>query len=160
MKSLVVYYSRTGNTAKVAELLADELQGDIEEIVDTKNRSGFFGYLGAAWDMIWKVEADIEPLESTPAHYDLVVIGTPIWSWAVAAPVRAFLDELAGRAKRAAFFCTGDNGESKVLVQMTDLFGKKPVEVCHIRETSVADGSYVSVARGFAAKLKSHFGLA
>jgi flavodoxin len=47
MKTLVVYYSRTGKTRFVAERVASELKADIEEVVDLKNRSGRFGFLKA-----------------------------------------------------------------------------------------------------------------
>ena len=38
-KVLVVYYSRTGATRRLAEALAKALQADIEPIIDRKNRS-------------------------------------------------------------------------------------------------------------------------
>jgi flavodoxin len=38
MKSLLIYYSRTGKTKFVAETIAAELGSDIEEVVDLKNR--------------------------------------------------------------------------------------------------------------------------
>ena len=40
MKSLVVFYSRTGNTQKVGESLAKLLNAETEEIIDTTNRKG------------------------------------------------------------------------------------------------------------------------
>ena len=43
-KVLVVYYSRTGATRRLAEALANALQADIEPITDRENRSDF-GYL-------------------------------------------------------------------------------------------------------------------
>lgn len=33
MKSLIVYYSRTGKTKEVAEFIKEELNGEIEEII-------------------------------------------------------------------------------------------------------------------------------
>ena len=45
MKTIVVYYSRTGNTRKVAEELADTLKCDIEQIIDTQKRSDVLGFL-------------------------------------------------------------------------------------------------------------------
>ena len=50
MKMLVVFYSRTGNTRKVAEELEKVLECDMEEIIDTKNRSGSLGYLRSGRD--------------------------------------------------------------------------------------------------------------
>jgi flavodoxin len=38
-KILVVYYSRTGITKKLARSIVDILSADGEEIVDTKNRA-------------------------------------------------------------------------------------------------------------------------
>ena len=39
-KTLVLYYSRTGTTKKLATFIGDVLGADVEEIIDTKNRSG------------------------------------------------------------------------------------------------------------------------
>ena len=50
MKSLVVYYTRTGNTKFVAETIAAELGSDIEEVVDIKKREGTLGYMSASRD--------------------------------------------------------------------------------------------------------------
>jgi len=37
MKTLIVYYSRTGNTAKIAKFLAEKLKAEIDQIQDLKN---------------------------------------------------------------------------------------------------------------------------
>jgi hypothetical protein len=47
MKTLVVYYSRTGNAKFVAETAAKELGADVEEIVDRKSRAGPLGWVSA-----------------------------------------------------------------------------------------------------------------
>jgi len=47
MKALVVFYSRTGTTKQVAEALAQSLNCDSEELIDTKKRSGPLGFLSA-----------------------------------------------------------------------------------------------------------------
>jgi len=46
LKSLVVYYSRTGNARFVAETIAAEVGADVEEVLDLKKRSGPLGFLG------------------------------------------------------------------------------------------------------------------
>jgi hypothetical protein len=40
---LVVYYSRSGTTRKIAEALSEALTCDLDEIVEDTSRSGFFG---------------------------------------------------------------------------------------------------------------------
>ncbi|MGZ4919476.1 MAG: flavodoxin, partial [Halobacteriota archaeon] len=40
MKVLVVFYSRTGTTKRVGEALAEMLDCDSEELLDTQKRSG------------------------------------------------------------------------------------------------------------------------
>ena len=44
MRSLVVYYSRTGVTKKVAEAISQMLGADIEEIIDRRDRRGPKGF--------------------------------------------------------------------------------------------------------------------
>jgi flavodoxin len=50
MKILIVYYSRTGRTKKIAEKIQYRLNADIDEISDTKNRAGILGWLSAGRD--------------------------------------------------------------------------------------------------------------
>jgi len=78
-KVLVVYYSRTGATRRLAEALANALQADIEPITDRENRSGIFGYLRSVAESLQKRGASITPMNTDPASYDLVVVGTPVW---------------------------------------------------------------------------------
>ena len=50
MKPLVVFYSRTGTTKKVAETISSILKCDVEEVFDTKNRAGVLGWLRSGRD--------------------------------------------------------------------------------------------------------------
>jgi hypothetical protein len=50
MKSLVVYYSRNGNSKFIAQKIAEKLGADTEEIIDKKNRRGWIGFLTAGRD--------------------------------------------------------------------------------------------------------------
>src|SRR3989339_644824 len=91
MKTLIVYYSRTGTTKRVAEAIAEKLGADLEEIVDKKDRKGAMGYLTAGRDATLRRLTEIEPLKKRAEDYDLVIIGTPIWSWNMSVAVRAYL---------------------------------------------------------------------
>ena len=77
MKALVVFYSRTGATKQVAEALAESLNCDSEELIDTKKRGGPLGFLSAGKDAKAKKLTKLKDIKRDPALYDLVILGTP-----------------------------------------------------------------------------------
>lgn len=125
---LVVYYSRTGNTRKIASELAAALNGDLDEISDFENRSGILGYLRSGRQAFWRKVVPLRPPRLKPDGYDLVVVGTPIWNVSLPSPVRAYLREHRRVIRAAAFFCTcGGMGMERVFQQMSDESGLSPV---------------------------------
>ncbi len=109
MKSLVVYYTRTGKTKLVAEAIAAQLGADIEEIVDLKKRAGALGWINSGKDASRKSLTDIAPTQKVPADYDLVVIGTPIWAWAPTPAFRTYVSKNSLAVKKVALFYTFDS---------------------------------------------------
>src|SRR3990172_13104609 len=103
-KILVAYYSRTGTTRKVAELIAQKLGAELEEIKDTVDRSGIKGYLLSGRDATLKRLTELYPIAKNPADYDLVLVGTPIWSWNVSAPIRTYVTQQKNNLKSIAYF--------------------------------------------------------
>jgi NAD(P)H dehydrogenase (quinone) len=75
-KGIVVYYSRSGNTREMAEVIAKAM-----------NAAG----LSTECRPVDKVPADELP------NYDAVVIGSPCYYGQMAAPVKHLIDELVGR---------------------------------------------------------------
>jgi len=127
-KILIVYYSRTSITKKVAELLSQNLSVDLEEIKSAKNYSGPIGYLMAGREATIKKPAVIEPTTKNLADYDLVILGTPIWSFNVSSPVRAFIEQNKDKIKNTAFFCTmGGSGDVRAFAEMEKISNKKPL---------------------------------
>ena len=54
MKTLVVYYSLTGNTRLIAEAAARELGAEIEELRELKRRAGIKGFVCGGRDSLRK----------------------------------------------------------------------------------------------------------
>ncbi len=129
MKTLVVYYSRTGNTKKVGDELATILQCDKEEILDTVDRAGPTGFVLSAREARGRVLAKIQPAKMDPAGYDLVIIGTPNWAANMSSPVRTYLTEYRAKFKNVAFFLTQGpvGGAEKALKEMEEVSDKPPI---------------------------------
>jgi flavodoxin len=128
MKSLVVYYSRTGNAKFVAETIATELGADIEEIVDLKSRSGKLGWISAGRDAMGGKETQIAPTKIVPADYDLIVVGTPIWAWSPSSAIRTWLGKNDLSGKKVALFFTMDSN-LKQAVEKTKALAPNAVPV-------------------------------
>ena len=82
MKALVVYYSKSGNTKAVAELIAGAASADLESLVEVGvSRKGLLGYLSAGRGGMFKKKSKIQAPSKAPNDYDIVFVGTPIWGW-------------------------------------------------------------------------------
>jgi flavodoxin len=156
MKTLVAYYSRTRNTRKVAETLTRLLQADVEEIAEFSDRSGLFGYLTAGRDAFLKRLTKLKPLSKDPSSYDLVVVGTPIWSWNVSAPVRTYLKENKDKLKKVAFYCTmGGGGFEKAFKAMEEACGTAPTAKLALTERDVSSEGLEAKVAPFVKLLRS-----
>jgi hypothetical protein len=132
---LVVYYSRTGNTASIAEGLGRACEADVEAILVSVPRRGVLGYLFSGFEAMFQRDSLILPPQRNPRDYDIVPIGGPIWNSTVSSPVRAYLKRFAGSLPDVGFFVTSGGGhDERALLQMADLSGKKPLAVLSLRE--------------------------
>jgi len=153
---LVVYYSRSGRTRKVAANIAWTLDCDIEEIAEPGGRLGLFGSLRSAEEAWRERPAAIEPPRRDPSSYDLIIIGTPVWAWSTSSPVRAYLTAMKARLPDVAFFCTlGASGRARVFDQMQRLAGKAPRAVCATTQRDVGSGAYRDRVAAFVRALAS-----
>jgi menaquinone-dependent protoporphyrinogen IX oxidase len=125
---LIVYYSRSGTTRKVAEALSAALHCDTEEIVETRSRSGPLGYVRSLLEARRRrPSATVARANKDPSRYDLIIVGTPVWAWSVSPPVRAYMMANRTRFAAVAFFCTlGASGSDSTFAQMKELAGKAP----------------------------------
>jgi len=125
---LVVYYSRSGHTARVAEDLATRLGADREGLGDRKSRRGLLGYLSAVFDSMHERPAELTRLDKRPEDYPLTLIGTPIWAGNITPAVRAYLQTNRGKFNDVAFFTTsGATPVEKVVPTLEKLAGRPAI---------------------------------
>lgn len=155
MKTLIVYYSRTGTTKKVAQRLSQEVESESEEIIDHKKRAGLWGLIGAGFDAALKKKAKIDLLNQDPAGYDLVIVGTPIWAGLMAPAARTFLSDNRGKIKKIAFLATmGGSKLTRAWADMQTVYGAAPVATMAVSAKQMSDGEYITSLKDFAAKLQ------
>lgn len=137
-KTLIVYYSRTGITKKVAEAIKEQLDCDIEEIVSIKNRAGIMGYITSGREATQKTLAEIMPATKNPSDYDLVIIGTPVWGWNISSPIRTYLENYKEGFKNISAFCTmGGDGDKQSFKEIEKICDKKLVANLAIKTKAV-----------------------
>lgn len=152
MKPLVVYYSRTGHTKRLAEMIAQVAGADIEGLIDRTDRSGIWGYLRSGRDAWSRKRTTIDAPTSDPGSYHLVFIGTPVWASAPSTAIRTYLEDQAVRLPTVAFFCTfGGNGSDRAFAQMRQLCGKAPVATLARTERQLGKPDEAAAVEAFVA---------
>lgn len=127
-RTLVVYYSLSGNTARVALDLAKMIGADIESLRDRHHGAGFWGSLKAAWHAMRQVPTQLAPLRHEPSEYTLILIGTPVWAGRMTPAARAYLLQCAARIPNVGFFVTSAATDAtKVVPAMEALAGRRAV---------------------------------
>ena len=140
---LLTYYSRTGNTERVAEEIATACHATVEKLQETRWRSGFLAYLRSGREAWKKIAAPIQPTKEDPTHFDVVALGTPVWAGHLASPMRTYVEAHARKSRQVAFFCTqGGAGADKVFRDMAALCGTEPVATLVVTEKELKTGAY------------------
>ena len=122
-KVLVAYYSHSGNTKAVAEKIQNLTGGDIFEITP---KTAYPKDYNAVVEQARKEKSDnVFPELADNGNvkdYDIIFLGTPVWWYTMAGPVRTFLKENDFTGKVIAPFCThGGGGESSTYIDVQKL---------------------------------------
>ncbi|MDQ7095155.1 flavodoxin [Desulfosporosinus sp. PR] len=95
MKTLILYYSYGGNTRTVAQMIQNEIGGDLEEIETVKPYSD--DYNSVVKQGKQEVESgfmpEIKHFKANIAAYNRIVLGTPVWWYTFAPAVRTVLSQ-------------------------------------------------------------------
>lgn len=109
---LIVYYSHSGNTRKLAELIGQKTGGTLFELLPEEPYPTAYGTVVEQAKK--EIRAGYRPaLKNNIEHmeaYDTILIGTPNWWSSVAPPVATFLESHDFSNKTIAPFCTHGGG--------------------------------------------------
>ena len=157
MKILIVFYSLTGNTKKVAQAIAAAVKGEILEIKLKKplpNR-GFSKYFWGGKQVVWGESPELLPLGKNPADYDMIFLGTPVWAGDFAPAVRSFLSQAKLADKKVALFCAhGGDDPGKTFADLgkelagNDIIGRIDLKMDMITPAKLSDNLRKAAAWG------------
>lgn len=129
MKTLIVYYSMSGNTDFAARWIAERIGAETLRIEPEKAYpdKGFKKFFWGGKSAVMAETPPLRPYSFDAADFDQVVLGFPVWAGTLAPPLRTFLrdnaESLAGK-RVAAFACQSGSGAEKAFARLEHLLGK------------------------------------
>ena len=130
MKPLVVYYSLTGKTRLVAQVIAEALNATLVEIEERRPIPMPFVYLSGSFAAFMNWGSKINPIAVDLKQYERIFIGSPIWGSRTAPAINSFIYKanFEGRSIIPFFTMGGDNSE-KALANITVKIEKRQGKV-------------------------------
>lgn len=134
-KKLVAYFSASGVTAKVADMLADAVGADIHEIqpkvpytkadlnwMDKKSRSSI--------EMAdKKIRPEIAESNVRIEEYDVVFLGFPIWWYVAPTIINTFLEKYDFSGKKIILFATSGGSKFGKTIEELKISVSEDVEI-------------------------------
>ena len=119
MRILIAYYSKSGNTEKISNVIKEALEAtcqvDMLKIEMLSEYSDHLPHLNPRiiFDIILNRKPRIRAIEDM-SPYDLICVGTPNWYGRTAPPVNTFIEKMVnvGGKKAIAFVSSGLGRES------------------------------------------------
>lgn len=104
-KTVVIVFSRSGNTHVLANHIASRYNADVKVIAAEDYPLGIPGWIRALYDARSHV-ASITPEQLDIQQYDTVYLGSPIWLYSPAPPIWQFANNNAFTNKHLVLFNT------------------------------------------------------
>ena len=152
MRTLITYYSFSGNTDRVARIFAEKLKAKGEVVLQrlkpADEITGFAAQCRAAFtrkraDITGEVKYDVSP-------FDLIILGCPVWAFAPVPAMNSYLDKLNGiNGKKVVILLTSGSGigVKKCFKNIADVLrskGAASVEEINIPDRKQGDTSFIA----------------
>jgi len=109
MKTAIVYYSYTGNTNRVANIILEYLKGKGEEVIPVRIRplNESNNFIVQCIDTLLGKEPELFKTKLDLTEFDRVILGSPIWGFRPTPAINTYLKTCAGlEGKEAISFVT------------------------------------------------------
>lgn len=129
-KTLVLYFSRSGNTRELATMIHKKVGGDIAEIKTVKPypKDHKEATEQVKKELASGFKPELQPLTINIAQYDTVFIGSPCWFSHISTPVSSFLlqNDMSGKTL-IPFMTHGGSGLGQIASHIRELCPKANV---------------------------------
>lgn len=129
-KKIVIYFSYTGNTRKIAEKIKNDLDCDILEI---KPKVPYSTDYQTVVDEEQRMEGsnhtpEINKINVNLDNYDTIILGTPVWWYTISPVVRTFLKNNDLTGKKIIPFATNAGWLGKTFYEIRELCPTSKIE--------------------------------
>lgn len=121
-KVLVVYYSLEGHCARVADYLARQFGFHVlglQPIKDFDPKGTTKHWLGR-FQVLFNQAVPLAPLPETLNHYEMIILGTPVWMGSYAPAIQTFLDEVSLEHASIAIYTTYEKDAGDVFLRLQE----------------------------------------
>ena len=103
-KPLIIYYSKTGTTAKIAEFLLHSIKAEIRRLGEPRGWRGRLGLMRRSLkgDDVKEPDANID-------EYDPIILLTPVWNGKPTSSMIEFVEKIDLKGKRVVLWLVGAN---------------------------------------------------
>ena len=111
-KILILYFSHSGNTFKVAKAIQEQTGGTLCELKPKQPYPAAYNTIveQAKKEISTGFLPDLYPIKEDVKNYDVIFVGTPNWWSTIAPPIAAFLSSHDLSEKTVVPFCTHGGG--------------------------------------------------
>ena len=134
MKTAIVYYSFTGNTHRLAQIIGDIIKNKGEEIVPVRIRplKEETNFLKQCKDAFLNKKPKLYKTLLDLKYFDRIIIGSPVWAFKPAPAINTYLEQCQFlEGKKVICFVTygSGTGKDKALQAMKKLVAHKGGQV-------------------------------
>lgn len=129
-KKLVVFYSYTGHTRYIANIIKEKLNCDILEIKPVKPYSTDYDTVVDQYQNNKRAKETpiIEKMNIDLNEYSKIIVGTPVWWYTITPPIRTFLKENDLSGKTIIPFATNAGWLGRTFKEIEELCPNSNIE--------------------------------
>jgi len=133
MKTIILYYSHSGNTKRFALKKALELDAEIEEIVEVKKPLLVVGLCRA----LRRKMTAIRPIKAQLDGFEKIIIMSPVWAAHPVSAINSVIECLPGGKKVELFMVSAGGGTRKSAEKTKALVTARACEVIEYTDVHI-----------------------